>query len=247
VQHMDPDRLVILALGESSEDSDESAHLAGCEHCRTEIDAIRHIADVSAETQGLTALPPPPDRVWQNIAAEVARSRPETPVTAAPATTPPVVRDLTVARSRRRVPRRLPLLLTAAAAAILGIAGTVTVIRLDDRPPAVAVTARASLAPLQGAPANAAGNARVLAGAGLHIHASDLPLTTGHYEVWLIDPDDTTKMVQLGSLNAAADVTLPIAPTVDLNRYRLVDVSAESNDGNSAHSGKSLLRGTLTS
>jgi hypothetical protein len=264
VQHMDPDRLVILALGESDEDPAESAHLAGCTSCRTEIDAVRHVADVSAETQGLAELPPPPDRVWQAIAAGVARSRPAPSASAAP--TPPGVRDHTVPTSSghagrglpqtpdrrpgRRLPRvlhRMPRTLVAVAAAVLAIAGTVTVIQLTGRPSTTTVTARASLSPLQGAPANAAGNARVLAGGELHIHASDLPLTTGHYEVWLIDPDDTTKMVQLGSLNAAADVTLPIAPSVDLNRYRLVDVSAEANDGNSAHSGKSLLRGTLTS
>ena len=54
-------------------------------------------------------------------------------------------------------------------------------------------------------------------------------------------------MVSIGNLpGRAGDVTLPIPPGTDLNRYRLVDISAEAHDGNSAHSGDSLLRGTLT-
>jgi len=40
-------------------------------------------------------------------------------------------------------------------------------------------------------------------------------------------------------------VDLPLPSTVDLKDYRLVDVSAELYDGNAAHSGHSLLRGSL--
>jgi hypothetical protein len=88
----------------------------------------------------------------------------------------------------------------------------------------------------------------VLADRKLDLDIQDLPLTTGFYQVWLIDPDDLTKMVPVGMLGTSTgDVELPIGPTVDLNQFRVVDVSAEANDGNSAHSGKSLLRGTLTS
>jgi hypothetical protein len=39
---------------------------------------------------------------------------------------------------------------------------------------------------------------------------------------------------------------LTVPPGTDLNRYRLVDVSDEPHDGDATHSGKSLLRGTLT-
>lgn len=38
----------------------------------------------------------------------------------------------------------------------------------------------------------------------------------------------------------------PLPPGADLNRYRLVDISAEAYDGDAAHSGKSLLSRTLT-
>jgi hypothetical protein len=231
VQHLDPDRLVLLALSEETADTDESVHLAECPGCSAEIDELRHVAELGAETQGLRALPPPPERVWAGIEAAV--------------TAP--VRRLPQRRERRWV---LPVL-AAAAAAVLAIAGTVTVQRFTDRPAPPAVTAKASLARLGGAPAAAGGAAEVIGGNRLRLDVRNLPLTTGYYEVWLIDPDDTTRMMAMGNLSSAAlsgaaDVVLPLPPGADLNRYRLVDVSAEAYDGDAAHSGKSLLRGTLT-
>lgn len=231
MQHLDPDRLVLLALSEEAADTDESVHLAGCPGCSAEIDELRHVAELGAETQGLRALPPPPDRVWAGIEA---------------ATTAPV----------RRLPQRrarswkLPVL-AAAAAAVVAIAGTVVVQQLTDRPAAPDVTAKAVLARLGDAPAAAGGGALVLGGEKLRLNVRNLPLTNGYYEVWLIDPDDTKKMMAMGNLSGAAlsgaaDVVLPLPPGADLNRYRLVDVSAETYDGDAAHSGKSLLRGTLT-
>jgi hypothetical protein len=233
VQHLDPDRLVLLALSESTAESDEAVHLEGCAGCRAELDALLHVAEVGAETQGLVDLPRPPERVWAGIAAATRQTQEQKP--------DPVRAELPARRKRRRW---LAPALAAAAGAIVALAGTVAVIELNDRPPAV--TAQADLTPLKAAPPNARGDAKVLAGDELEVNVSGVPLTTGYYEVWLIDPDDISKMVSIGSLPNRPDVTLPIPPGTDLNRYRLVDVSAEAHDGNSAHSGKSLLRGTLT-
>ncbi|MCA2217295.1 anti-sigma factor [Jidongwangia harbinensis] len=239
MQHLDPDRLVLLAFSDSPAD-DEAVHLSECAGCRAEIDALKHVTELGSETQELRDLPPPPDRVWTGIAAEVAKAE------AAPA---PVV-DLTAVRrsGRRRMPRWAGPVVSAAAAAVLAVAGTVTVIRWMDRPAAPDVTASATLEPLKGVPDTARGDARVLSGAALEVDVRNLPLTPGHYEIWLIDPEDITKMQAIGAVPQGTDaVQLPIPPGTDLNRYRLVDVSAEPNDGNSAHSGNSLLRGTLTS
>ena len=242
MQHLDPDRLVLLALSESAAEQDESVHLAGCAGCRGEIDAIKYVADVGAETQSLRDLPPPPDRVWAGIAADVAQAgSPDHAVLRLPsgATRP--------AASSRRSRRWLTPALAAAAAAVLAVAGTVTVTRLTDRPPPPAVTAKAALSPLETAPPSARGDAEVLSGDELRLAIANLPLTTGYYQVWLINPDDITKMLSIGNLpGRAGDVTLPIPPGTDLNQYRLVDISAEAQDGNAAHSGDSLLRGTLT-
>ena len=229
--HLDPDRLVTLALGDGFADDAESAHLTGCAACRGELDALSHVAELGSETQGMQDLPDPPDRIWAAVTAEIQED-------------PDIVR--VSRRPQRNRPRWLSPLVAAVAAAVLAVAGTVSVIRFTGRPAAPAITAQATLAPLALAPRTAAGDAQVLAGDQLRLDVHNLPLTTGYYEVWLIDPEDTTKMMALGNLTGSAQVVLPLPPGADLNRYRLVDISAEAYDGNSAHSGKSLLRGTLT-
>lgn len=232
MQHLDPDRLVLFAFSEESEDSDESGHLAECVVCRHELDTLRTVVGLSAETHDLRDLPPPPEGVWQRIEAEIDR-----PVTDR------VERPGRVRRSR---PRWLVPVLAAAAAVVVAVAGTITVDRFVRRAPAETVTARATLAPLATVPTTAGGSVRVLSDGEMRIDVRNLPLTTGFHEVWLIDPDDLSKMVAIGNLPDKPDTVLPVPPGVDMNRYRLVDVSDEPHDGDSAHSGRSLLRGILT-
>ncbi|WP_435822725.1 anti-sigma factor [Micromonospora arborensis] len=89
------------------------------------------------------------------------------------------------------------------------------------------------------------GDARVLQNHQLHLHAANLPRVPGYYEVWLINPT-TMKMLSVGTLGGGPDALLPLPPNVDLQSYSVVDVSAEQYDNKPAHSGDSLLRGTLT-
>ncbi|MBU2667946.1 anti-sigma factor [Actinoplanes bogorensis] len=138
--------------------------------------------------------------------------------------------------------RRRKWLVAAVAAVVLAVVGVIVVVRA----PAEQITARATLTPLGTVPPTAGGDVRVLADGRLRIDVHNLPLTTGFHEVWLLDPEDPAKMVALGSL-ADRPTLLPVPPGTDLARYRLVDVSDEPHDGNAAHSGHSLLRGTLTS
>jgi anti-sigma-K factor RskA len=230
---MDPDRLVLLALSDDGPmEPEESNHLAECPGCRRDFDELRIVADLGAEGEELRDLPAPPEWVWLAVEREI-----ESPPRPGPE------------HARRTGPARrwrLPVL-AAAAAAVLGVAGTIVVTEVMHRAPAEEVTARATLSALPTVPATAHGTVRVLADGEMRIDVRDLPLTTGFHEVWLIDPDDPTKMVSLGNLNDRPDVVLPVPPGVDMNRYRLVDVSDEPHDGDAAHSGRSLLRGTLTS
>ena len=71
MQHLDHDRLVFLALGESEADHGETDHLGGCVTCRGELDTLRHVAGLGADTQGLHALPDPPAHLWAGILAEL--------------------------------------------------------------------------------------------------------------------------------------------------------------------------------
>ena len=173
-EHLDPDRLILLALAESTPEIAETVHLSGCAECRVEIDSLRHVADLGSESQALADLPPPPERVWQAIAAEVAGMDPVRPATVG---------------GPGRAPRRWAAPLVAAlAAAVIGIAGTVAVIKLAERSAPATVTAHADLSRLAIAPAAAHGEAEIVAGDRLRLDVRDLPLTTGYYQVWLMNP-----------------------------------------------------------
>jgi len=52
-------------------------------------------------------------------------------------------------------------------------------------------------------------------------------------------------MASVGALGTHTTEEFTLPPNVDVRRYSLVDISAEPNDGNAAHSGKSVLRGEL--
>ncbi|XVV10073.1 anti-sigma factor [Actinoplanes sp. CA-131856] len=242
MQHLDPDRLVLLALSEELEELNEADHLTQCDVCRHEMQALRHVAELGSGGQDLRDLPPPPEHVWQAIEAGIARS-PEPARPAAPVTDIETAR----ARPRRTRPRWLTPVLAAAAAAVLAVAGVIAVDRLTGRAPAAQVEARATLEPLKTVPPNAGGDVQVLSDGELRIDVRNLPLTTGFHEVWLLDPDSPGKMVAVGNLSDSPDAVLAVPPGTDLNRFRLVDVSDEPHDGDATHSGRSLLRGTLTS
>ncbi|MEU5914004.1 anti-sigma factor [Micromonospora sp. NPDC047527] len=274
MQHLDHDRLVFLALGEIEADNGDSTHLDTCEDCRVEMAALQQVAGLGAETQGLSALPDPPEHIWQGIAAEISAAQALPSLTTAPrqqsvdqpisgptpeqpisdpvpertAQGPGSLRSNGRSRAGRRGwSRWAATAVTAAAAAAVGVVGTVSVLRPDDPAPAPtpAVVASAPLAAYGSTPPAATGDARVLDGGQLHLHVANLPSVPGYYEVWLINPT-TMQMFSVGTLGGSSDALLPLPPNVDLSAYSVVDVSAEQYDNKPAHSGDSLLRGTLT-
>ncbi|MEU4568334.1 anti-sigma factor [Micromonospora sp. NPDC023956] len=247
MQHLAHDRLVFLALGESEADTGENHHLDGCVHCRDELATLRHVAGLGTETQTLRNLPEPPAHVWDAIAAEVAatRSLPSLPEARRQRQSAENAAGPAARPGRRGVSRWLLGAVTATAAALLGVVGTLAVVRPDAPEPAPQVLVSGSLAAYGATPPQAAGNARVFADGRLHLHVTNLPEVPGYYQVWLIDPR-TMEMLSVGVLGGGADALLPLPPGVDLDRYSVVDVSAEQYDNNTAHSGDSLLRGALT-
>ena len=69
-------------------------------------------------------------------------------------------------------------------------------------------------------------------------------LADGDYrEVWLIR-EDGQALISLGVLDDASG-TFRVPDGVDLDEYRLVDISFEPVDGDPAHSGDSIVRGEL--
>ena len=63
--------------------------------------------------------------------------------------------------------------------------------------------------------------------------------------MWLINTDGT-RMVSLGVLGDDDRGTFPVPQTLLDRGYRIVDISRERFDDDPAHSGDSVMRGTLT-
>jgi hypothetical protein len=253
--HLDADRLVLIALGEQQPTGAERSHLDTCPDCQDQLASLTEVASIGRQTRDTGDLPMPPTRVWDQIAAATLGTAP----TPTPAPTPapasagstPAGRGPAPAPAGRIAPR-VPsswarTAVVALAAAVLGIVGTVGVSHVVQRLNEPTVAAQTTLTAYGDTPAAAHGSAELLDRNGqsaLQIHVADLPPAPGYYEVWLINPNDL-QMISVGVLGGQSDVVLPLPSTVDINRFRLVDVSAELYDGNSAHSGHSLLRGTL--
>jgi hypothetical protein len=243
---VDPDRLVRLALAEFSADLTETEHFEECSLCRQELDSLRHIAHLARHTQGLADLPAPSEHLWQRIATATINTDPTPPIPAQPR--PHTASGPTP--GRRFVPPWARQVSLALGASFLSVGLTLAGLRLLEPapPPGPTVAATAQLAALPTAPSGSRGVARVVdqdAGQRLQLQVTGLPLRPGYYEVWLIDPD-TFQMLSVGVLSDGGDELLPLPSTIDLNRYRVVDVSAEDFDGNALHSGQSMLRGTLS-
>jgi hypothetical protein len=250
VPHLEPEDLGLLALGEPT-DPDQAAHLAACPGCSDELEQLRSTVRIGRVTGAEDRLQQPAPRVWTAIHDELGLgSMPRTlgPVGQAP---PPSGASDSAPSPARVVPLaprrpRLVLLGLAAAAAVALVAGLVLPRVLAPAPPQVLAAAR--LAPLPGW-AGASGTAMLERRPDGH-RALTVRLTTpqvGHdyRELWLIDPR-TNALVSLGVVDGP-DGTYAVPDDLDVGAYDLVDVSRERPDGNPAHSGKSILRGSLDS
>jgi len=138
--------------------------------------------------------------------------------------------------------RRPPLM--AAAAAVVVVVVIVGAALQRDTAPAVR-TQEVALAGLPGFAA-ASGSATVVIdgddrSVAVALSAVEVPAGS-HLEVWLLD-DPIEQLVSLGELSDDAPHRVP--PSVDLAVTPIVDISLEPDDGNPAHSGVSVVRGSL--
>lgn len=196
----------------------------------------------------LTATEPPPPSVWAGIQARIAAD--EEPVAGGAAVT-----SLDERRARRfGVPGRLA---AAAAAVVVIVAGAVVLATRGDDDELVA-SARLRWDPADPAfdplGADATATAELVrrdGGYALVLTDADLPAeaeTEADLELWLIstDPAGTITDVQPVSLvDPASPRTYLVPPGLDPDTYTVVDISIEPRDGDAAHSGNSILRGTL--
>lgn len=136
---------------------------------------------------------------------------------------------------------------------MVGIAvGAGAVVISQNRGSDVTVEAVAPLKAVPGGPLTAdqqrrLGQADLVAapnGTQVTVDAPDLPPSANNaYEVWLFGNDG--RMVSLGTLsNGVGTFTVPNG--ISTAEYRTVDVSDEPPNGNPAHSGVSMVRGSFS-
>lgn len=265
MRHPDPDDLALLALGEDA-GPDVAAHLADCPSCAAEVASLRQVVLVGRSVTAADVPSAPPAHVWERIQAELglgavqeppggAASTPPTPSVPTPAleTTAPAptggaaVVDLASARGTGRR-RRLSVGWLAAAAAVGLVFGAVggawwAGTRTTEATPTV--LAEANLEPLPGW--DAAGVAVLEEQPdGTRVVVVDVAAdldADGFREVWLLAPD-VSGMISLGLLEGT-EGRFVVPAGIDVGRFPVVDVSEEPFDGDAAHSGNSIVRGTL--
>jgi anti-sigma-K factor RskA len=199
-------------------------------------DLLRSLEDDDFE------LDEPPAGVWAGIVADLGEDGPG----AAP---PPVERDappatVTPLAPRRRAGRRAGFVLAAAAAVVVALVLAGSVFTRDRRGVELAEAALSSAGlpnpnDLQGR----AGLVRVGDREEIDLDLPGLPAAdSDYYEVWLLAPDGK-RLQSLGITDGHGRYVVPAG--IDPRQYPVVDVSREPPDGNPAHSGDSLVRGTL--
>lgn len=245
MDHVDPDVLALIALGEPVDPTAE-AHLAVCERCADEVAELERAVVAGRAVGPDDVLVAPPARVWAAIESELGLAT-ATPLPTAAAPAAPVEPAATVLPLRRR---RTPAWIASAAAAgvVVGGLGGAWAANRGDTEPAPTVLAQAELDPLPGW--DAVGTAEIEKDAdGRRVlvlsvdESGGAGDTDGLREVWLLK-EDVSGLVSLGLLDGDEGRFL-VPDGVDLAEYPVVDVSLEPADGNPAHSGDSIVRGVL--
>lgn len=244
--HVEPEDLALLALGEDAGTPADAAHLAECDECRTEFESLRRIVAAGRETTSDDVPTAPPPAVWERIRGELGLGGPAGVMISPPLAGTPVPEGADELAARRRRRRTAGWLAVAAAAGVVlgGLGGAWWASRSTTLD-AATVVARAALEPLPGRAATGVAavhedetGARVVV-----VEIQGEVTGDGYREVWLLAPD-LSGMVSLGLLEGSSG-RFALPEGIDLDRYPLVDVSVEPFDGDVAHSGESIVRGSL--
>lgn len=249
----------MIAMGESAIPPSDTQHVESCEQCRRELHSLQRVADLARAGTPDATLGTPSPEVWTRISETLGLSPDVAPAPFTDAPTPaapvPVAAEESAAAEASVAPvtsisRRAnrPWIAFAIAAAVViiivgGIAGTLLLQR-----PTGTVLADAQLDPLPDW-SGSTGTATVEAAENGHrevvVNLEPSADGSGFREVWLISPD-LSGLVSVGVL-AGSEGRFAIPDDLDLDEYPIVDVSEEPLDGDPAHSGDSIVRGSLSS
>lgn len=234
MSHIDPEDLGLLALGETA-GPDQEAHLRDCPACVAELEQLRAAVRIGRETVDVDRLARPGARVWGAVHDELG-------LTAAPRELPSAFGTGRAAPTRRRVRRRTAII--GGAAAGLAAVGVLVAVLVGVSRPVVLERARLSALPgWSGAQGTATIERESDGTQVLHLVLTTPSTGSDYRELWLLDPDDSA-LVSLGVVDEE-DASYPLPADVDLQQYRVIDVSREPTDGDPAHSTDSIVRGEL--
>jgi hypothetical protein len=214
-------------------------HLSSCSACRDELVdlAIAH-GTLAGSAHALTTL-------YDDQAISRGSSIPEIEMVGGDAGQLPNLAVDTSSPGQRstRMRSRSLVALSAAAAFLLVVVIGAAALRSDSSSSG-RVVASAALSPIS-APASAGGSVTALAIGNtrkLTVDTRNLASPPGQrfYEVWLLNPS-TKKMLPVGVLPPSGAGTYSMNASI-MAGYSAVDVSLQSNNGNPAHSGTSVLR-----
>ena len=197
-----------------------------------EIESLLTELDVS----DLDPVTPPPD-IWAGIERQTADE-------------PATVIDMA---SRRGLRRSAPLLLGVAAALVFVVVGvTVVMNRTADETVLASAELTYDAEAFDPLGVDAAATARLVerdGGFEIVIDDASFPAVdeNADLELWLIETDDSGTIVDVAPVALVSGAgSYAVPASLDVTTHRIVDISIEPRDGDEAHSGRSILRGTLT-
>jgi len=77
--HLDGDRVVLLALAETTATDAERVHLGRCDVCVDDLTSTAAVVTLGRDAPRLDELPPPPPRVWLSITRSIQGTAPAPP------------------------------------------------------------------------------------------------------------------------------------------------------------------------
>lgn len=268
-RHSDPEILAMMAMGEPDILLADELHVQECAKCFDELTTLVRVATLARSGSPLELpLDVPGPAVWGSISQTLGLAADVMPApfgTAESAGAPAAAPDpasspapgaprlsagsSTRMRRTRRQRRRIIAPILAGALAVVVATGAILVATDALAPktaaPQPTILAEARLTALPGW-AGSSGEAiieKTASGRQVVVTVSESRKVPGYREVWLIS-DDLTKLISVGVLEGTRG-SFTIPADVNIADYPILDVSSEMPDGNPAHSGASIVRGTL--
>jgi hypothetical protein len=248
--HSDPDALAMLALGDPDVDEADVEHVMDCAECRSELDRLMRVTRAARENGPVDfELMEPSPAVWEGIRAQLtAEAAPAGPTPTPPAPVHVPARPRPVRPRPVRSRRRWVAALSGAAVLVVAAVIAATLILRPGAQPTVEAQASLAGLPAWSTSSGTATMEREPDGTTVLQVALDSPAVQsggGEFrEVWLMS-SDLTKSISVGLLDGGSG-RFVMPPNIASADYPVVDISQQPLNGDPAHSGDSIVRGTLS-